>query len=177
MNKLIRTLIKVKLQFEATHNWPGVVNIKGLESVRFLKDEHRHIFYVTCVKEVTHSDRDVEIIQFKKRITTYLAERYYNSDKGYHTLGSKSCEMLAEELLKMFGLVECEVLEDNENGGIVRASEINIPNFNVSDKKLLLDNNDSITRMKHVVTDLTPENNPGVIYYSTNTANTTKENK
>ena len=152
----MKTNIIIKLQIEATHNWPGVVNQPGLENVHFLKDEHRHIFYITCKKEVVHADRQVEIIMFKRNILNYLQDRYYHNGLGYHALGSMSCEMLATELFKVFDLSYCEVLEDNENGGIVEKEAI--PHNQEPSKKLLLDHNDSVTVSKNTVTDSTPAN-------------------
>jgi hypothetical protein len=113
---MMNTNIIVKLQFEAIHNWPGVVEaLPKSPWIHFLKDPHRHIFHVVLEKQVTHSDRDVEIILFKRSVTSYL-ERVYGRPGD---LGPKSCEMLAEELLKEFDCESVEVLEDNENGAKV----------------------------------------------------------
>jgi len=155
----MKTNIIIKLQIEATHNWPGVVKEAGLENVQFLKDEHRHIFYITCKKEVVHADRQVEIILFKRNVLKYLRDRYFSDEKGYHVFGSMSCEMIATELFKIFDLSYCEVLEDNENGGIVEKETVpSLTHNQEPGKKLLLDHNDSITASKNTVTDLTPAN-------------------
>lgn len=108
--KSIRTEVIVRLCIEGTHNWSTC----NIEEVIYLKNKHRHIFHIECRKEVTHSDRDIEIIMFKNEITQYLINKY-NGD-----FGSMSCEMIAEELLLQFGCTEVKVLEDNENGAIVR---------------------------------------------------------
>lgn len=113
--------VVVKLQFEALHHWPGVVEHPELKPVHFLAHLHRHIFYVTAKKMVTHSDRDVEIIMLKRNIESYLHRRYFAEDADALFLKNASCEMIAEELLKYFGLDYCEVLEDNENGAEVYA--------------------------------------------------------
>jgi hypothetical protein len=105
----MKTNIIVKTQFAALHNWPNC-NIKEVE---FLKHPHRHTFYITCKKEVSHSDRDIEIIMLKNEINTFL---YNNYEKGF---GPMSCEMIAEMLLKKYELNYCMVLEDNENGAEV----------------------------------------------------------
>ena len=155
----MKTNIIIKLQIEATHNWPGVVKEAGLENVHFLKDEHRHIFYITCKKEVVHADRQVEIIMFKRNILNYLRDRYFNEEKGYHVFGSMSCEMIATELFKIFDLSYCEVLEDNENGGIVEKETVpSLTHNQEPGKKLLLDHNDSITASKNRVTDFPKAN-------------------
>jgi hypothetical protein len=104
----MKKFITIKTVYEATHNWPDC----DIEEVSYLKNEHRHQFYITCSKEVNHNDRDIEIIQFKKAINEYLGS--YGGK-----LGSISCEELAERLIKEFHLSSCKVLEDNENGAIL----------------------------------------------------------
>jgi hypothetical protein len=99
----------VTLQIEATHNWPKC----PFKDVDFLRYPHRHIFHIKCKKEVTHTDRDVEIILLKRDIKSYLLKQYNGK------FGSKSCEMIAEELCELFKLNYCSVLEDNENGAEV----------------------------------------------------------
>ena len=101
------TQIIVKYQFPAIHCWENC-NIKEVE---YLKYPHRHLFYVEAIKNVTHDDRDIEIIMFKNKM-----EAYSKSRTNY---GSMSCEMIAQELLDIFNLDKCIVLEDNENGAIV----------------------------------------------------------
>lgn len=103
--------VVVSLQHEATHSWPEC----PFEDVAFLRNEHRHIFHIKVVRQVKHTDRDIEIIRLKRQIKKYL---YVKKGKS---LGRSSCEDLAIELLREFGLVSCEVLEDGENGAIVRA--------------------------------------------------------
>lgn len=100
-------LVFASILFEATHNWPGCY----IEEVSYLKNEHRHVFHITAYIEVNHDDRDVEFIYFKHQIEKYLAETYPNKK-----LGSTSCEMLADELIRNFGLSKCVVSEDGENG-------------------------------------------------------------
>lgn len=104
-----RTYIKVKLCHAGLHHWPEV----NLTTVDFLAHKHRHTFYITATKQVQHDDRDIEIITFKGQIEQYLKDRY-NGD-----FGRMSCEHIAAELVKVFELSTCEVLEDNENGAIV----------------------------------------------------------
>lgn len=118
------TNIVVKLQYEALHNWPGVVEmLPNNPWIHMLKHKHRHVFYVTLEKAVTHSDRDVEIILFKQAVMQHLEAKFGRPGD----LGSMSCEMLAEYLAKEFDCVSVEVLEDNENGAKVYSK----PVFNV----------------------------------------------
>jgi hypothetical protein len=113
---LMTTNIIVKLQYEALHNWPGVVEMLPNDPwIHMLKDKHRHIFHITLEKAVTHSDRDVEIILFKQKVIKTLEAKFGRPGD----LGAFSCEMLAEYLLKHFDCVSAEVLEDNENGAKV----------------------------------------------------------
>ena len=111
----MKTLIKVKLQVEGLHMWSDC----PIEEVDFLKNLHRHIFFITCEKEVTHNDRDIEIIMFKRRILDFL-DIYFSDYYECLNFENMSCEMIAELLLKEFELESCEVLEDNENGSIVK---------------------------------------------------------
>jgi hypothetical protein len=110
------TSVVITLQYEAFHNWQGVREaLPDNPEIHFLFDRHRHIFHIKLEKRVTHDDRDVEIILFKRQVQKYLQEKYGQPGE----LGSKSCEMIAEELLKKFECETVEVLEDNENGAKV----------------------------------------------------------
>lgn len=118
-----KTNIIVNLKVEAIHHWPGIVSetesAPELKKVLFLQYPHRHIFHIQCKKEVTHNDRDIEIILFKRNILDYLNGRFYTNTLDILNIGATSCEMLADELCKVFGLSYCEVLEDGENGAEV----------------------------------------------------------
>ena len=133
----MKTNVIVKLQFEGLHHWPGVVEHKNLEEVHFLAALHRHIFHVTAKKEVTHDDRDVEIIKLKRNIQEYLHRRYWTESANSHYLGSMSCEMLAKELAKFFGLNYCEVLEDGENGAEFIQDGVESTEVTVDDESMI----------------------------------------
>lgn len=108
----MKTIVIIKLTVEGLHRWKDC----DIESVKYLSSMHRHLFHIECGKTVSHSNREIEIISFKQDIETYLMNRY-----GKPCLfNSKSCEMIAEELLTAFKLEYCKVLEDNENGAEVR---------------------------------------------------------
>lgn len=116
MQKKISTLINVTLQIEGLHLWP--------EATNYLKHEHRHVFHITCKRLVTHSDREIEIIQFKSQIIHYLqsvfsTRKLKGTELTICNFGRMSCEDIAELLLKEFDLQYCQVLEDNENGAEV----------------------------------------------------------
>ena len=79
----------------------------------FLRHPHRHIFHIELRKEVTHADRDVEIIKLKREIKDYLGEEPINFQ-------GRSCEMIADDLMDRFEASYVKVLEDGENGALVR---------------------------------------------------------
>lgn len=106
--------IIVTIQVEGLHSWPEC----PIEEVSFLKYPHRHIFFIKAKKNVSHSDRDIEIIQLKRKIQYYLLQKYgigFKARLGCD-FGRMSCEMIAEELIEKFNLNYVSVLEDNENG-------------------------------------------------------------
>ena len=112
----MKTTVVINLQYEAFHNWQGVKEVLPEQpELHFLFDRHRHVFHICLEKTVTHSDRDVEIIWFKRQVLNYLEVKYGRPGE----LRSRSCEMLAEELLNHFDCETVEVLEDNENGAKV----------------------------------------------------------
>ena len=87
--------IKVKFQKEGVHKFPGADKDPKYatgkwDDVSFLGYPHRHVFHFYVTLGVTHNDRDVEFIQFKREL-----ERLYN--KNVLQLDYQSCEMIAEE--------------------------------------------------------------------------------
>jgi hypothetical protein len=118
--KTTRTEVYCSLQVEGTHNWPEC----PFDEVAYLRAPHRHVFFIKAYKEVFHSNRDVEFIMLKHQILQYLSELYYDGRQGkLHVFGAKSCEMLAHELIKVFGLTKCDVSEDGENGSVVTVED------------------------------------------------------
>ena len=108
--KILRKEIVIKLEIEGIHRWDTC----NIPDVMFLKYPHRHIFHITMTKKVSHNDRDIEIIMLKREVLNYLQIKYNNDFEN------KSCEDIAEELLTKFDATSVMVLEDNENGGLVR---------------------------------------------------------
>lgn len=111
----IEALIVVRLQVEWLHQWEQC----PLEEVSFLKTLHRHIFHIECKKKVTHNDRDIEIIMYKRKIQEFIENKFYEVKEDTQVFGNMSCEMIAELLIKEFDLYSCQVLEDNENGALL----------------------------------------------------------
>jgi hypothetical protein len=72
------------------------------------------MFYVEVKFAVTHDNREIEFLTMKAKIDKYLSENY---DGKF--IYSKSCEMIAEEILNEFKASFVSVFEDNENGSEV----------------------------------------------------------
>jgi len=112
-----KTTVIVKLAVDGCHNFPKAAEL--FPEVAFLADRHRHMFHFTVACAVTHSDRDKEFIMLKRDIITYLNTYYFNTQTRTCEFGSKSCEMLAEEIVNRFNAEWVEVWEDMENGARV----------------------------------------------------------
>ena len=107
--------IRVKLNIEGLHRWKDC----DIEEVMYLKHLHRHLFYIRIEKQVSHNDRDIEIIKFKKSIIDYLNLKWYDDKYKCLMFDNMSCENIAENLYNKFLASSVEVLEDNENGAII----------------------------------------------------------
>lgn len=96
--------------FEGYHQW-----VDAPEKVKFLRDKHRHMFYVTVWIEQNHKERDLEFILLKWDLDNKLRE-------WRATAGTKwSVETLADHLRTKYinqfhRRVKVRVMEDNENG-------------------------------------------------------------
>lgn len=112
----MKKLIVITLRFEGFHCWP-----EAPKEVDFLAHRHRHIFHIKCEVEVSHNDRDIEIILFKREVVDYLIRNYGQTNNletrtTWLEFGRMSCEDIAQDLIEAFNLSSCEVLEDGENG-------------------------------------------------------------
>lgn len=116
-----QTNIVVQFIIEGFHYWKDAP-----EAVRFLRDNHRHLFHFRLGKQVKHSDRDIEIILFGREVKNFLYQKYGRSfanidlspNSKWLEFGPMSCEMIGEELMDKFDLEVAQVLEDGENGSI-----------------------------------------------------------
>ena len=119
-------MIWVTFQKEGIHCYPAAATDPNLATgdeydVSFLANPHRHIFHFRVWLSVTHNDRDVEFIQFKRWL-----ERLYSSNEGTLSLDHKSCEMMSDELYDAIHNrypdreVWIEVSEDGENGSFIK---------------------------------------------------------
>lgn len=105
----LRKLVVIRLQVEGIHCWPNC-DVRGVE---YLRNPHRHMFHIEAHKEVSHNDREIEIIMLKRIVSEYLE----SFDGNFYAM---SCEDIAEDLLSRFDFEFVQVLEDNENGAIVK---------------------------------------------------------
>ena len=119
-------MIWVTFQKEGIHCYPAAATDPNLATgdqydVSFLANPHRHIFHFRVWLSVTHNDRDVEFIQFKRWL-----EQLYHSAQGVLSLDHKSCEMMSDELYDTISQkypgreVWIEVSEDGENGSFIK---------------------------------------------------------
>ena len=118
-------MIWVTFRKEGMHKYPAALTDPSLnkpgewDDVSFLGYPHRHIFHFKVWISVTHNDRDIEFIQFKRWL-----ERLY--DGGALQLDFKSCEMMSDDLYDAITQVYpgrevwIEVSEDGENGSFIK---------------------------------------------------------
>lgn len=111
----IKTYIKVRTQFEGFHHYPNAGEIDS--RIKFLENDHRHIFKVEVKISVTHSDRELEFFLVKWKLNEFIAESQMNH---------KSCEMIASDILSQLFVeygndreFEVVVSEDGESDGMV----------------------------------------------------------
>jgi hypothetical protein len=109
---------------EGIHKYPAAATDPNLATgdeydVSFLANPHRHIFHFRVWISVTHDNRDIEFIQFKRWL-----ENLYSS--GTLQLDYKSCEMMSGDLYDTISQkypgreVWIEVSEDSENGSFIK---------------------------------------------------------
>ena len=119
MNREIFTYVIIKTSFEGLHCWK---NIPSGHRSQFLKNPHRHVFNFELYFKVFHDDRDVEFFDMKDKIDEVLKEWFPKEvNELLPNMGSISCEMLANRLLKHFEDQNCntvKVFEDSENGAV-----------------------------------------------------------
>ena len=117
-------MIWVTFRKEGMHKYPAALTDPALATgdeydVSFLGSPHRHIFHFKMWISVTHDDRDIEFIQFKRWL-----ENLYSS--GTLQLDYKSCEMMSGDLYDIISNkypgreVWIEVSEDGENGSFIK---------------------------------------------------------
>ena len=117
-------MIWVTFQKEGMHKYPAALTDPALATgdeydVSFLGYPHRHIFHFKVWIGVTHDDRDIEFIQFKRWLENLYKE-------GTLQLDYKSCEMMSGDLYDSISNkypgreIWIEVSEDGENGSFIK---------------------------------------------------------
>jgi len=117
-------MIWVTFRKEGMHKYPAALTDPALATgdeydVSFLGYPHRHIFHFKVWIGVTHDDRDIEFIQFKR----WLLNLYKDATLS---LDYKSCEMMSGDLYDAISQkypnreVWIEVSEDGENGSFIK---------------------------------------------------------
>jgi hypothetical protein len=117
-------MIWVTFRKEGMHKYPAALTDPALATgdeydVSFLGYPHRHIFHFKVWISVTHDDRDIEFIQFKRWLENLYKE-------GTLQLDYKSCEMMSGDLFDAISNkypgreIWIEVSEDGENGSFIK---------------------------------------------------------
>jgi len=111
----VKSSVFIRFELAGVHQW----NHCDLDQVMYLKDLHRHKFFFELHKQVFHDDRDVEFICFQYDVKQYLIQKYFSDEIKCLNFQTRSCEMIAKELLLHFNCEKVIVSEDNENGAII----------------------------------------------------------
>ena len=117
-------MIWVTFRKEGIHCYPAAATDPNLATgdeydVAFLANKHRHIFHFRVWIGVTHNDRDIEFIQFKRWLENLYKDNILD-------LNFMSCEMMSDELYSEISKkypdreVWIEVSEDGENGSFIK---------------------------------------------------------
>jgi hypoxanthine phosphoribosyltransferase len=130
-----RRWVTVRTDFQGVHCWPEC----PFEEVSFLKQPHRHVFKVQVDVELPmEQDRQIEFFMLQEAVGRRLRQLYQFSgiadgfdsytDPFYWSLGSRSCETIAQELIAALRgspllepalAIRVTVSEDGENGATV----------------------------------------------------------
>lgn len=108
----LNTWIEVKFQKEGRHCYPDAP-----KEVAFLRNEHRHIFYIKVRVAVQMDNRELESLILKEKLERLLV---------LQKIKDKSCEGIAKEVYYLTKDIfsdrelEVEVHEDNENGVVIK---------------------------------------------------------
>lgn len=107
------TYIIVKFEFAGWHRWPDAPM-----EYQYLSFNHRHMFHVEAGKLVSHSNREIEIIDLKGRMESFCRHNWGRQPAAGENAWSHSCEDMAAALCQQFKMDWCCVLEDGENGAV-----------------------------------------------------------
>lgn len=118
-----KAFIYVPFIKEGYHRYPEAKIDKALATgdqydVSHLGDRHFHYFYFKVYIEVKHTNRDIELIQFRRWLESLYSEKQLEVD-------FKSVEMMADDLYEKIikkypdREIRIDVSEDNINGTVV----------------------------------------------------------
>lgn len=107
-----KTTIVIKTQFEGKHQY-----ISAPSQVEFLRNIHRHLFYVVVELSVYHDDRELEFICVKTTLNEFLNSNPFGITTSCEQMADAICRFLIEKYGNRN--IKCCVYEDNENGGCV----------------------------------------------------------
>lgn len=124
----INRWVEATFQREIIHQFEAASTNKqfatgDIDDVSFLANLHRHTVCFSVRVNVQHADREIEFFQLKR-----FCQSVFPGDT--HDVGNASMEHLAERLLEALILKypkrewEIRVMEDDENGAIVRYSDV-----------------------------------------------------
>ncbi len=117
-----RTVIVVTTEFKSFHKYTDAP-----KQVAFLRNIHRHKFFVKAKFEVTHDNRDLEFFIIQSKLEGYIGSVLLPKlNDSQHQM---SCEMMARLLIECFvqeGLpvTFMSIFEDNENGAEIEVTGV-----------------------------------------------------
>lgn len=116
----MKSFIFVKTQKEGFHFWKDAP-----AQISFLRNVHRHIFFIETYISIKHNNREIEFFMFKKEVESMITNIWYKYNLDNIGCSGVSCEMISNELrTKIIELypkreVRIYVSEDNENGSYI----------------------------------------------------------
>ena len=111
--KLSKSII-VKTWFTGFHKWP-----KAPDEVAFLRQLHRHVFFIECHFRVSES-RELEFFMVQARLNKCVGLLKAELDDSPYLSCEEMAEFLANALLSdELPVFKVSVSEDGENSGVV----------------------------------------------------------
>lgn len=95
-------------EIEGFHYYPNAPKF-----CEYLANKHRHIFTIECWFEVSHNEREIEIIEMQHRIENMIANKFGRPAN----FDSMSCESIAETIMNEFYNIESCIVTEDGNGG------------------------------------------------------------
>lgn len=115
----MKTEVIVTVFIQGFHYWKDAD-----KSVDFLRFSHVHNFKIVAYVSVSDNDREVEFFEFAELLKKYIKgyfPKYTSEVVTAVDFGARSCEQIAQILVKEMQLAACEVWEDDLVGAKVYA--------------------------------------------------------